>query len=323
MYHKLNSNKLSSEVYLFIKEHLETIAASSETPQELHDNIKLVTYNYLLYTDAIYFVEGFQDILDTIKITFWSNTLPAWSGKVSLYNWLTGVVSKTVVTGNFGITNFGTSLANQIFSKITTGSALRVAGEKINPVDLATNAQMIRLFSVVLFPTILFGLVIYRLINYSDILLIKNFEASLNSVITTLRLSNDSELSELFKTLNTKYENILKDNCSKISDEKTRLTCASTYYVKYVTEDIMTRVIFEYLSYLKKNNVDYSYITNFNDLCSINININPILFKRLSILYTYYIKLLKVYVFDETIRRNYINLLDKTTITNAKTVYST
>ena len=76
---------------------------------------------------------------------------------------------------------------------------------------------MIRLFSVVLFPTILFGLVIYRLINYSDILLIKNFEASLNSVVTTLRLSNDSELSELFKTLNTKYENILKIQGNKKS----------------------------------------------------------------------------------------------------------
>lgn len=317
MYHKLNSYKLSSEVYSFIKEHLETIVASSESSQELHDNIKLVTYNYLLYTDAIYFVEGFQDILDTIKITFWSNTLPAWTGKVSLYNWLGGVASKVATTGSLSVNSFATSIANQVFSKATSSGFVAVEAGK----ELVTNAQLLRVFSVVLFPTILFGLIIYRLINYSDILLIKNFEASLNSVITTLRLSNNSELSELFKTLNTKYATILKDNCSKISDEKTRLTCASNYYVKYVTEDIMTRVIFEYLSYLKKNNIDLSYITNFNDLCSINININPLLFKRLSILYTYYNKLLKVYVFDDIARRNYIKLLDKTTITNVKTVY--
>lgn len=319
MYYKLNSNKLSSEVYSFIKEHLDTIAASSETSQELHDNIKLVTYNYLLYTDAIYFVEGFQDVLDTIKITFWSNTLPAWTGKVSLYNWLGGVASKVITTGSLSANSFATSIANQIFSRVTSSGVVAIEAGK----ELVTNVQLLRVFSVVLFPTILFGLIIYRLINYSDILLIKNFEASLNSVISTLRLSNDSELSELFKTLNIKYENILKDNCSTISDEKTRLTCASNYYVKYITEDIMTRVIIEYLSYSRKNNVDLSYITNFNDLCSINININPILFKRLSILYTYYIKLLKVYVFDEITRRNYINLLDNTTVTNAKTVYLT
>jgi len=317
MYYSLNSKKLNSEIYSLVYEHLDELLLISSNEQELKDNIKLFTQLYLEYSGTIYFVEGFSDVLDTIKTAFWSKTLPTWSGKISLYNWLGGVASNVIATKSLGINSLASSLVNQGVTKLTNNGLIAVEAGK----ELAVNAQILRLFSVVLFPTILFGLVIYRLVNYKDIILIKNFELNLKSVIETLRLSNKSELNDIYNTINKKYEDILVNKCSKISDEKMRLTSASNYYVKYITEDVMARVIFEYLTYLKKNNIDISYITNFKDLCTLNIGVDPLLFKRIALLREFYLKLLQVYVFDEMLRQRYIKLLDKSIISNIKVVY--
>ena len=183
------------------------------------------------------------------------------------------------------------------------------------------NAQLLKATSILLFPTVLVGLAIYRLVTYSDIQLIKNFEFSLRSVLETLQLSNKSELFSIFKMINTKYNDILANNCAKNSDKESSLKCASNYYVKYITEDVLSLVIKEYIMYSKKNNIDLSHIITFHDLMNYDIGINTILSKRLSLLYEFYVKILNRYIFDSTLKKRYIDLLDKYTVKYIKEVY--
>jgi hypothetical protein len=311
----LISDKINSDIYSYILENLDEILLISETREDFKSNIKLFTYYYLIETNHIYFVEGFSDVAGTVKSVFWSSTLPLWVGKISLSNWLGGVVTSSLALGKFSI---ATSMISQIISKITGSSFGTLSG----PALLAANAQLLRVVSLLMFPTVLVGMVIYRLIKFNDIQLIKNFELSLKSVIDTLRLTNKSELHTVFSTINDRYNNILSNNCSKILDEKSRLICASQYYVKFITEDVITKVIFEYIQYSKQNNVDLSHIFTFYDLVTFNINVNPILSKRLFNLYEFYIKLLDSYVFDSILRKRYIDLLNTTTNSYIREVYN-
>jgi hypothetical protein len=311
----LISDKINSDIYSYILENLDEILLISETREDFKSNIKLLTYYYLIETNHIYFVEGFSDVAGTVKSVFWSSTLPLWVGKISLSNWLGGVVTSSLALGKFSI---ATSMISQIISKITGSSFGTLSG----PALLAANAQLLRVVSLLMFPTVLVGMVIYRLIKFNDIQLIKNFELSLKSVIDTLRLTNKSELHTVFSTINDRYNNILSNNCSKILDEKSRLICASQYYVKFITEDVITKVIFEYIQYSKQNNVDLSHIFTFYDLVTFNINVNPILSKRLFNLYEFYIKLLDSYVFDSILRKRYIDLLNTTTNSYIREVYN-
>lgn len=303
MYYPLNSKKLSSDIYSLVYEHLDELLVISENEQELKENIKLFTYLYLENSGAIYFVEGFGDVLDTIKTTFWSTTLLAWSGKISLSNWVGGMLTNVIAGNNFTL---GTSIVSQIIMKV-----LGISGTVVNVADKVTSAQLIKVASLAIFPTIMIGLILYKLINYKDILLIKNFETSVKSVIDTLRL-NTKEIVPEISNLNTKYNDILVNNCSIIADKEVRLKCASTYYVKYVTEDVLTNIIIIYIHYLKKHNVDVSYLSTFYDLTTVNIGISTILSKRLNYLYNFYNKLLSAYVFEDVIRKQYIQLLNDT-----------
>lgn len=310
----LISEKINSDIYSYVLEHLDEILLISETEQDLKNNIKLFTYYYLIESDAIYFVEGFSEVADTIKTVFWSTTLPAWTGKIGLSNWLGGILTSTI-GGKFTI---ATSFLSQIISKIT---GVVYKGSLSGPALIATNMQLLRAVSLMIFPTVLVGMVIYRLIKYSDVSLIKNFELNLKSIIDTLRLTNKSELYNIYESINDKYSEILANNCSKIEDEKTRLTCASQYYVKFITEDVITKVIYEYISYAKNNNIDLSYIVTFYDLVSLNFNVNPILSKRMIILYDHYNKLLNSYIFEPVLRKRYIDLLNNTTSKYIKEVF--
>lgn len=311
----LISEKINSDIYSYVLEHLDEILLISETEQDLKNNIKLFTYYYLIESDAIYFVEGFSEVADTIKTVFWSTTLPAWTGKIGLSNWLAGIASSSFMVGNFTV---ATSFLSQIISKIT---GVVYKGSLSGPALIATNMQLLRAVSLMIFPTVLVGMVIYRLIKYSDVSLIKNFELNLKSIIDTLRLTNKSELYNIYESINDKYSEILANNCSKIEDEKTRLTCASQYYVKFITEDVITKVIYEYISYAKNNNIDLSYIVTFYDLVSLNFNVNPILSKRMIILYDHYNKLLNSYIFEPVLRKRYIDLLNNTTSKYIKEVF--
>jgi len=311
----LISDKINSDIYSYILENLDEISLISETQEELKSNIKLFTYYYLIETNNIYFVEGFSDVADTVKSVFWSSTLPLWVGKISLSNWLGGVITSSLALGKFSI---ATSMISQIISKITGSSFGTLTG----PALLAANAQLLRVVSLLMFPTVLVGMVIYRLIKFNDIQLIKNFELSLKSVIDTLRLTNKSDLFNVFSTINDRYNDILLNSCSKILDEKSRLICASQYYVKFITEDVITKVILEYIRYSKQNNVDLSHILTFYDLVTFNINVNPILSRRLFNLYEFYIKLLDSYVFDSILRKRYIDLLNTTTNNYIREVYN-
>jgi len=311
----LISDKINSDIYSYILENLDEISLISETQEELKSNIKLFTYYYLIETNNIYFVEGFSDVADTVKSVFWSSTLPLWVGKISLSNWLGGVITSSLALGKFSI---ATSMISQIISKITGSSFGTLTG----PALLAANAQLLRVVSLLMFPTVLVGMVIYRLIKFNDIQLIKNFELSLKSVIDTLRLTNKSDLFNVFSTINDRYNDILLNSCSKILDEKSRLICASQYYVKFITEDVITKVILEYIRYSKQNNVDLSHVLTFYDLVTFNINVNPILSRRLFNLYEFYIKLLDSYVFDSILRKRYIDLLNTTTNNYIREVYN-
>lgn len=306
MYYTLNSNKLSLEIYSFIEEHLDEIISISENKQELENNIKLFTYLYLENSGAIYFVEGFGDVLDTIKTVFWSTTLATWSGKLSLGNWIGGMITNVAAGNDFTI---GTSILAQIIKKILGISD--VAPAALSVVDKVTSVQLLKVVSLALFPTVMVGMIIYKLINYNDILVIKNFETAVKSVVDTLRL-NTKELVPEISSLNTKYNDILVNQCSTISDNESKLKCASTNYVKHVTEDVLTNLISVYIQYLKKRNHDVSYITTFYDLTTLNINATAILSKRLKYLYEFYIKLLNAYVFEDTLRKRYIQLLNDT-----------
>jgi len=311
----LISDKINSDIYSYILENLDEISLISETQEELKSNIKLFTYYYLIETNNIYFVEGFSDVADTVKSVFWSSTLPLWVGKISLSNWLGGVITSSLALGKFSI---ATSMISQIISKITGSSFGTLTG----PALLAANAQLLRVVSLLMFPTVLVGMVIYRLIKFNDIQLIKNFELSLKSVIDTLRLTNKSDLFNVFSTINDRYNDILLNSCSKILDEKSRLICASQYYVKFITEDVITKVILEYIRYSKQNNIDLSHVLTFYDLVTFNINVNPILSRRLFNLYEFYIKLLDSYVFDSILRKRYIDLLNTTTNNYIREVYN-
>ena len=311
----LISDKINSDIYSYILENLDEISLISETQEELKNNIKLFTYYYLIETNNIYFVEGFSDVADTVKSVFWSSTLPLWVGKISLSNWLGGVITSSLALGKFSI---ATSMISQIISKITGSSFGTLTG----PALLAANAQLLRVVSLLMFPTVLVGMVIYRLIKFNDIQLIKNFELSLKSVIDTLRLTNKSDLFNVFSIINDRYNDILLNSCSKILDEKSRLICASQYYVKFITEDVITKVILEYIRYSKQNNVDLSHVLTFYDLVTFNINVNPILSRRLFNLYEFYIKLLDSYVFDSILRKRYIDLLNTTTNNYILEVYN-
>jgi hypothetical protein len=303
----LISEKINSDIYFYVLEHLDEILLISETEEDLKNNIKLFTYYYLVESNSIYFIESFSDMTNTIKTVFWSTTLPAWTGKIGLSNWLAGIASSTLMVGKFTI---ATSFLSQIVSKIT---GVVYKGSLSGSALTATNLHLIKVASLIIFPTVLTGMVIYRLIKYSDIQLIKNFELNLKSIIDTLRLTNKSELYNIYQIINDKYSEILANNCSKIEDEKIRLTCASQYYVKFITEDIITKVIYEYIAYSKANNIDLSYIVTFYDLISLNINVNPILSKRMTILYDHYNKLLSSYIFEPVLRKRYIDLLNTTT----------
>lgn len=303
MYYSLNSKKLSSEIYSLVYEHLDELILISSNEKELKDNIKLFTQLYLEDSGTIYFVEGFSDVLDTIKTTFWSTTLPAWTGKISLGNWLGGMLTNYAAGNDF---TMATSIVSQIIRKV-----LGISGTTLNIVDKVSSAQLIKVASLAIFPTIMIGLILYRLINYKDILLIKNFEVAVKSVIDTLRL-NTKEIVPEISNLNTKYNNILTNNCSIITDDSARLKCASTYYVKYVTEDVLTNIIIIYINYLKKRNINISHFSSFYDLTTMDIGITTILSKRLKYLYEFYNKLLLSYVFEDTIRKQYIQLLNDT-----------
>lgn len=311
----LISEKINSEIYSHVLEHLDEILLISETEDELKNNIKLFTYYYLVESNNIYFVEGFSEIADTIKTVFWSTTLSVWTGKIGLSNWLAGIASSSLMLGKFTIL---TSFLSQIISKIT---GVVYKGSLSGPALVATNLQLIRAVTLLIFPTVLTGMVIYRLIKYSDISLIKNFELNLKSIIDTLRLTNKSDLYNDYQTINNKYSNILADNCSKIENEKNRLTCASQYYVKFITEDIITKVIYEYIVYAKNNNIDLSYIVTFYDLVSLNFNVNPILSKRMILLHDHYNKLLNSYIFEPVLRKRYIDLLNNTTLKYIKEMH--
>lgn len=305
MYYVLDSKKLSSDIYSLIDSHLDEILVISENSQDLKDNIKLFTYLYLEDSGAIYFVEGFGDVLDTIKTIFWSTTLPAWSGKISLTNWLGGMLTNVAAGNDFRI---ATSIIGQIVNKI-----LGITGPTVDIVARVSSAQLIKVASLAIFPTIMVGLILYRLITYKDILLIKNFETAVISVSDNLRVIAKQTIPGI-STLNTKYNEILVNNCSSITDEPVRLKCASTYYVKYVTEDILTSIIIVYIGYLKNRNFDVSYLTSFYDLVTMGIGVNPLLSKRLNYLYEFYLKLLKSYVFEDKLRQQYIQLLNDTVI---------
>lgn len=303
MYYSLNSKKLNSEIYSLVCEHLDELVLISSNEKELKDNIKLFTQLYLEDSGTIYFVEGFSDVLDTIKTTFWSTTLPAWTGKISLGNWLGGMLTNYAAGNDF---TMATSIVSQIIRKI-----LGISGTTLNIVDKVSSVQLIKVASLAIFPTIMIGLILYRLINYKDILLIKNFEVAVKSVVDTLRL-NAKEIVPEISSLNTKYNSILANNCSIITDDTTRLKCASTYYVKYVTEDVLTNIIIIYINYLKKHNINISHFSSFYDLTTMDIGITTILSKRLKYLYEFYNKLLLSYVFEDAIRKQYIQLLNDT-----------
>lgn len=301
----LISEKINSEIYSHILEHLDEILLISETEAELKNNIKLFTYCYLIESNNIYFIEGFSDISDTVKTAFWSTTLTLWTGKISLTNWIVGITSDFISGKGFNIAG---SLFLNIISKITGRTMSGVGHEAMQVINL----QLLRITTLLLFPSVLLGLVIYRLVTYKDIQLVKNFEWNLMSALETLELSNKYDLSSIFKNINTKYNSILSTMCSTQLDKSARLKCASNHYVKYITEDILTLLIKEYVIYSKKYNINLTHIITFQDLLIYDINRNSMLSKRLALVYEFYIKLIDKYVFDTNSKKYYINLLDNT-----------
>lgn len=302
----LDNNKLVNEIYPHIvSRYDEILTYANGDIYKVRDAIKYLSYDYLLGSNKIYYTEGFADIIDTIKTTFWSTTLNLWSGNISMSNWLGGVGIKTVLTGKFGLSSFSTSAASELLKTSNTAASSTIA-------TAASNTLLLRGFTAAIFPSVLLGLIIYKLIKYKDILVIKNFESALSSTITRLNLAKTAEFKTEMGLLNTRYSSILKDKCSKITDPKLRLTCASNYYIAHITDYLMIPIITEYSKYLIRLNVSIHHISTFQDLCQFSFT-KSIIYKQISILYDSYIKLLDTYVFDESQKRIYISKLNSQT----------
>lgn len=306
----LDNDKLVNEIYPYIVSSFDEILTSSNGDlQKIKNTIKLLSYNYLFDSNQIYYIEGFADILDTIKTTFWSTTLNLWSGNISMSNWLGGVGIKTLLTGKFGLSSFSTSAASEILKNVSGTTASTASN---TTAAIASNTLLLRGFTAAIFPSVLLGLVIYRLIKYKDVLVIKNFETAIGSAIKRLNLTNAKEFKTELEMLNTRYNSILKDNCSKITDPKLRLVCASNYYIAHITDYLMIPIITSYTNYLIKSNIAVKHIVTFQDLCQFSFT-KSIMYKQMSILYDSYIKLLDTYVFDDSQKRIYISKLNSQT----------
>jgi hypothetical protein len=320
--------QLENNCYEYILEHLDSILCDVDidvinNPTVIKNIIKLHTYNYLLESDSLYFTEGFKDIADTFKSLFWSNTVNAWTGKVSMSNWLAGVGLKTFApslvaepvkqglfgfgkkaaeTGGFKVTNFAASGLSEVFKKIL-------------PAGFSTLALRIAFVSI--FPTVLIGLATYSLIRHRDILKLKNFERNLKTAIESIKLNNKKDFKSTYKTLNNQYSLILKNNCSRISNDKDKLKCASSHYIKYMTEIILKELIVEYVVFIKNQKFDISYMTTFQELFKFSFNKNNIINKRFNFLYTSYMECLDVYDFNNK-KSYYIKYLDREVKNNVK-----
>lgn len=308
-----HSYLLEKELFSVVYKNLDEIILNSKNIEEIKDNIKLFTYYYLLESEQLFISENvFRNMSDTIKTTFWDTTLGLWSGKISMTNWLSGVGFKAVSSGGkIGFSTLGTSAMGEALLKLqgagaSIGSASGVLG------TIASRALFLRIASLAIFPTVLLGLLIYRLISFKDIYVIKNFESTLKATIDRLRLSKTADFKNDYKNLNKKYNNILKSNCANISDKEQRLKCASNYYIKYMTEDLLVKLINNYVLLLKKQKLDISYIYTFQDLAQFQFGRSND-YKQLSMLYKYYIRMLDVYEFNNK-KSYYIKLLDKTVI---------
>lgn len=298
----LDNDKLINELYPFIVSSFDEILVNSGGNIEyVKSEIKKLSYAYLLLSNQIYYTEGFSKIADTIKTMFWSNTLNLWSGNISMLNWASGVGIKTARVGKFGLDSFATSAGAEAITKY--GSSLTSVG------GIASQLLLVRAVTFSIFPSVLLGLVIYRLIRYRDIITIINFETSLQSTITHLQLSSKSEFKIKLSKLNSQYNNMLHTNCTSITNSQARLLCASKYYIEYITKDILPDMINLYVNYLKKNNFDVSHITTFQDLCQFSF-VKSIIQKQFSLLYSNYINLLNINIFDKKIIIRYISHLD-------------
>lgn len=313
-------------LYPVIYENLDDILRYSNDINDVKENIKIVTYYYLLETEQIYINENkFKEIIDVIKTTFWDTTINTWTGKISMGNWLSGIGFKLASTGKFTMATSGLSELLKGLGKLAGRSSSAkgvVSGAGAIPSssswlgNAATSGLILRVATLSIFPTVLLGLLIYRLVKFKDIYVIKNFESALNSTINRLRLTRTADFKNDYKNINKKYENILKNNCANITDRETKLKCASSYYIKYMTEDLMVKIIKHYVISLKKQNLDISYIHNFQDLAQFKFGrIND--YKQLNSLYEYYIKLLDKYDFNNK-KSYYIKLLDNAVVDNIK-----
>lgn len=302
----MKEEQLETECFNHIFNNLDIILSNIDknnlNQETIYQILKLETYNYLLDNNYIYTTESFKDIIDTFKSHFWSNTVNAWTGRVSMSNWITGVGLKTVSSGGFKASNLASSGLSEFFKKYL-------------PVGFSTLALRIAFVSI--FPTVLIGLTTYSLIRHKDIIKIKNFENYLKSSIESIQLHNKKDFKPIYKSINSEYNNILKNRCSKISNDKDKLKCASSQYIKYITEIPLKQLVEEYVKYLKNQKFDISYMTTVQELFTFKFNKNSIINKRFNELYKSYIDCLNIYDFENK-KSKYINFLNREVIKNVK-----
>ena len=301
-------SNINEEIYQHIvKNNLidEFIVSSGSDLVSFKNLIKEETVLYIIENDLLFELNLSNKIFDTVKTVYWSVTPGLWTGKIALSNWLSGIGFNIVTNKSIGLNSFGGTLVTGILKKLNPSQAASAA-TSLSP----ANILLSRAINVAIFPSILLGLLIYRLIKFSHISDIKNFELTVSSILVKLNLRTKKKFKNINKELNSKFETVLKNNCSNISDKKESVKCASNFYVKYITEVVLIELITEYVLYLKKNNNDIRYIETFYELSHYQFSSNTILTKYFNMIYTYYYNILKNYVFNDALRKRYISLLD-------------
>lgn len=281
---------------LIIENLNEILRCSNNNLNNVKNSIKYLTYLYLIESGYIYFNEDVKDVMNNVKYTFWSNTLGVWNGNITMANWVGGI-GINLLSGNFGFGAIASSVLNEVFKR-TVPEVMRI--------------YTLRIAMISIFPTILLGLVLYSLISYKDVLKLRNFEITLKTCIEVIQLNTKEDFKETYNNLSKKYNDFLKNVCANIKDEKERLKVASNMYFIYLTENILVRLIKEYIKYLNDRKLNVSYMSTFLELCSYNLNPNQKMIIQFKQLYKSFNEAIDVYVFEESKRKSLKQLLDDT-----------
>jgi hypothetical protein len=272
-------------IYEIILDNIDLLLSDNIT--ETFNNIKQATSNIVVH---YYFVNEINIISESDFIDYFKNAEASTIGRSIQALLVTSDVAAGTIASHGVVSSYLGTLATNIFG---TGFYASIA---------TLSAALAPLLLVVI------GFVIYKKISKSDALNVFIMIKNLDKLSKYLKFSIDSRL-------NTEFKNLLQNKCNVIDDKNLRSECAINGYTKFLNEYVLSKLVVEYVKYLKANNEDLSEIHSFNELARFKSQSNRNISNLMNNFYSSYLKFLSNLKINNAIIGDNFRLLNNITKT--------